>query len=144
MLRIINHIDDPLIDYVKDDPVRPEIPVEWRVSKNKQIFSLVNEENKPQAIVCVAYCNSVPSDVDELMLDSDNPTSAIFYTIWSYNAGAGRTLIQQAQRHIKETHKNISRYVTLSPPTEMARRFHLKNGAAVYRENNATVNYEYS
>jgi hypothetical protein len=33
--------------------------------------------------------------------------------------------------------------VTLSPKTEMARRFHLKNGAGVYRENSTTVNYIY-
>jgi hypothetical protein len=33
--------------------------------------------------------------------------------------------------------------VTLSPKTDMARRFHLKNGAAVYRENLETVNYLY-
>ena len=143
MLYIISNINDPLIEYIKDDPVRPEIPVEWRLSTNKQIFSLIGESNKPQAIVCVAFCNSIPSSVDEMMVEADNPTNAIFYTIWSYNAGAGRTLIQQAQKHIQENYSNVSRFVTLSPPTEMARRFHLKNGASVFRENQATVNYEY-
>jgi hypothetical protein len=33
--------------------------------------------------------------------------------------------------------------VTLSPKTEMARKFHLKNGAEVFRENPDTVNYLY-
>jgi hypothetical protein len=37
----------------------------------------------------------------------------------------------------------IKRFVTLSPKTEMAKRFHLKNGAIVFRENEETVNYEY-
>jgi hypothetical protein len=34
--------------------------------------------------------------------------------------------------------------VTLSPKTEMARRFHLKNGAIIFRENIETINYEYT
>jgi hypothetical protein len=33
--------------------------------------------------------------------------------------------------------------VTLSPKTEMARRFHLKNGASELRENSNTINYIY-
>jgi hypothetical protein len=33
--------------------------------------------------------------------------------------------------------------VTLSPKTNLARRFHLKNGAIVFRENIDTTNYEY-
>jgi hypothetical protein len=33
--------------------------------------------------------------------------------------------------------------VTLSPKTEMARRFHHKNGATTYRENADSVNYQY-
>lgn len=142
MLYIINNISDPLIEYVKDDPVRPEIPIDWRISNNKQIFSIV-EDDKPQAIVCVAYCDSVPSTVDELMTEAVDPTHAIFYTIWSYNAGQGRTLIQQAQQYIKQQCDNITRFVTLSPPTEMARKFHLRNGATIFRDNNVSVNYEY-
>jgi len=46
-------------------------------------------------------------------------------------------------RQIKQTFPTITRFVTLSPKTEMARRFHLKNGAVVFRENEETVNYEY-
>jgi hypothetical protein len=68
---------------------------------------------------------------------------AIFYTIWSYKPGAGRDLILNAVSYIKSNKPHISRFVTLSPPTEMARRFHLKNGASVFRNNTETVNYEY-
>jgi hypothetical protein len=67
----------------------------------------------------------------------------VFYTIWSYAAGAGRRLIQEAQREIQREQPEINTYVTLSPKTEMARRFHLKNGAEVFRENADTVNYLY-
>jgi hypothetical protein len=32
----------------------------------------------------------------------------------------------------------------LSPKTEMARKFHMKNGAVELQENDTTINYEYS
>jgi hypothetical protein len=73
----------------------------------------------------------------------ESATTAVFYTIWSYAAGAGRELIQEAQRSIEQEFPGIETYVTLSPKTEMARKFHLKNGAGVYRENSDTVNYIY-
>jgi hypothetical protein len=67
----------------------------------------------------------------------------VFYTIWSYAAGAGRQLIEQAQAAIKTQHPEVTTYVTLSPKTDMARRFHHKNGAVTYRENADSVNYQY-
>jgi hypothetical protein len=143
MLHIINNLEDPLINFIKDDPVRPDIPVEWRVSSNKQIFTLVDDQQNPQAIVCVAFCDSIPKSVDELLRESNDPVNAIFYTIWSYSAGAGRQLILQVQSYLKDTCEHITRYVTLSPPTEIAKRFHLKNGATIFRDNVETVNYEY-
>ena len=39
--------------------------------------------------------------------------------------------------------KTVKRFVTLSPCTEMARKFHLQNGAIELRQNEWTVNYEY-
>jgi hypothetical protein len=69
---------------------------------------------------------------------------AVFYTIWSYSAGAGRQLIQQAQGAIKQTNPEVNTWVTLSPKTEMARKFHHRNGAQTLRENQDTVNYIYS
>jgi hypothetical protein len=44
---------------------------------------------------------------------------------------------------IKERFPTVTRFVTLSPKTEMARRFHHKNGATTLRENSESVNYEY-
>jgi hypothetical protein len=72
-----------------------------------------------------------------------NPNVAVFYTIWSYAPGAGRKLIFDAVEYIKQSNKNIDRFVTLSPKTDMAKRFHTKNGAIVFRDNPETVNYEY-
>jgi hypothetical protein len=67
----------------------------------------------------------------------------VFYTIWSYAAGAGRSLITEAQQDIKSQKPEVETFVTLSPKTEMARRFHHKNGARTYRENADSVNYLY-
>jgi hypothetical protein len=91
----------------------------------------------------VSYQSSIPTKESELFETTDDPSVAVFYTIWSYVPGAGRALIFDAVRHIKETRPEITRFITLSPKTEMAKRFHTKNGAGVYRENDETVNYEY-
>ena len=142
MLTFITEITDPLIKFVKDDPVRPEIPTEFRVSPNRFISSIVEGED-PQAMVCVSLCDQVPASVAELAADAIQPTTAIFYTIWSYAPGAGQKLLRETVDRIRKQFPNVTRFVTLSPKTEMARKFHLKNGAEVFRENNDSVNYEY-
>jgi hypothetical protein len=68
---------------------------------------------------------------------------AVFYTIWSYSPGAGQALIKAAAEWLLGEYKDITNIVTLSPQTEMARRFHHKNGAVTLRENATSVNYEY-
>ena len=143
MLRFITDAQDNMLDYVRDDPVRPEIPREFRVSKNRFVMAL-DEDNKPQAMVCVSLHDFVPAAVIDLSTDTDQPTTAIFYTIWSYKAGKGRDLLIQAVKGIQEQYPSVTRFVTLSPKTELARRFHLKNGAIVFRENIESVNYEYN
>jgi len=49
----------------------------------------------------------------------------------------------EATKSIESEFPGIETYVTLSPKTEMARKFHLKNGARELRENSDTVNYIY-
>ena len=141
MLSFITDLTNPLLEFVKDDPVRPELPKEFRVGKNKFVSALLDE--KPKAMVCVSLHDFIPSSVDELAVESENPNTAIFYTIWSYAPGAGRALLTETVEQIKKEFPNIERFVTLSPKTEMARRFHLSNGADIYRENTDSINYEY-
>lgn len=142
MLRIINDITDPLLDLIRDDPVRPEIPREFRVTENRFVLALVGD-NRARAMVCVGLRDSVPERVEDLAGDCAVPTTAVFYTIWSYVAGSGAQLIFDAVAAIRADWPSVDRFVTLSPKTEMARRFHLKNGALVLRENQDTINYEY-
>jgi len=141
MLSFIKDVTDTMLEYIKDDPVRPEISKEFRVGKNKFVSALV--EDIPKAIVCVSLHDFVPKEVDDLKIETDAPTTTIFYTIWSYAPGAGKELLMQTVEEIKKQYPTVDRFVTLSPKTEMAKRFHLKNGADVYRENQDTVNYEY-
>jgi hypothetical protein len=143
MLHIITNLQDNLLNLIKDDPVRPEIPAEDRVNDNSRIFVLKDANDKPLAVTCVKFLGKIPGTVSDLTDTVVNTNTAVFYTIWSYAAGAGRDLITKAQAQIKEEMPEVETYVTLSPKTEMARRFHLKNGAEVYRENEDTVNYLY-
>jgi hypothetical protein len=144
MLHIIRDLSDNLLSLIKDDPVRPEIPLEDRVNSNSRIFVLRDEvTNEPLAVTCVKFLDGIPAKVDDLAEVAVHTNTAVFYTIWSYAAGAGRRLIQEAQAEIQKQQPEIDTYVTLSPKTEMARRFHHKNGAKTYRENSDTVNYVY-
>jgi hypothetical protein len=143
MLHIIRDLGDDLTRLVKDDPVRPEIPLEQRVNSNSTIFVLKDDNDQPIAVTCVKFLESVPTQVEDLVNTVVQTNTAVFYTIWSYAAGAGRRLIEEAQAEIKKTHPEVETYVTLSPKTEMAERFHLKNGAEKWRENETSVNYLY-
>jgi hypothetical protein len=138
-----SNLSDPILTLIKDDPVRPEIPVDFRIGKNREVLVLIKNE-QPQAVVCVAYMEDVPSSCLELFAESESPSTVIFYTIWSYTAGAGRELIFEARNDILINKPYIKRFVTLSPQTEMARRFHIKNGAKEFRKNLDTINYEYA
>lgn len=144
MLHIISSPSDPLVSLIRDDPVRPEIGIEFRVSECSEIIVSLDQYGKPTAVVCVLYRDSVPRSRDELLeYASYLPIVAVFYTIWSYLPGAGRKLIVSARQHIASTRPSINKYVTLSPPTEMARIFHLRNGAQVLSVNSDSVNYSY-
>jgi len=141
MLQIITDLSSPLLDFVQDDPVRPEISVEFRVSGSRFVAALVEE--KPHAMVCVSLHDFVPSSVEDLSCEPAQPTTAIFYTIWSYVGGSAAKLIFDTVDAIQEMYPTVTRFVTLSPKTEMAYKFHTRNGARVLRENADTMNYEY-
>ena len=116
MLTFIRDLTNPLLDFIKDDPVRPEISKEFRVSNSRFVATTV-EDNKPQAMVCVSLHNFVPTSVDDLQNASEEPTTAIFYTIWSYVPGAAAELLFSAVNQIRQEFPSVTRFVTLSPKT---------------------------
>ena len=133
---------------VTEDPVRPELDLEWRLFADRKIYGLKYEDNI-EAIVCVAYANEVPKTVKELdymsqvaCQDGQSGSIAIAYTVWSRKRGAGREIINKLLEYSKE--KNIKRIVTLSPLTPMATHFHIKNGAKLISINSETQNFEYT
>jgi hypothetical protein len=76
------------------------------------------------------------------VLTSVYGTIAVPYTVWSYQKGAGREIINQVLS-LMENHETVTRVVTLSPLTDMARKFHLRNNAIQLQVNETTANFEY-
>jgi len=142
MLYTITTITEDLQTLILDDPVRPEIPLTDRVNVNSRMYVLKNGD-QTQAVTCVKFLSAIPAAVEDMAVLVESATIAVFYTIWSYAAGAGRALIRETQQSIETEFPEIDTYVTLSPKTDMARRFHLNNGAQELRENSTTINYIY-
>lgn len=140
MLEIVN--GDMFIGLAKDDPVRPHISEVFRISDNRTMFVLLNPITfEVRAAICVAWNEDVCIGEDCLITEGEHV--ATFYTVWSYDKGAGRDIIQSVVDWIKLNKPNISRFVTLSPKTDIAKRFHTRNGAVELQENEDTVNFEY-
>jgi hypothetical protein len=141
-LHHIRDITDPLVRLIKDDPVRPHIPLEQRINEAAEILILMAGE-EVLAATCMQWLSTVPETEEDLVNMQKDKEVAVFYTIWSYAPGAGATLLKAAAEWLLKDYANIKGIVTLSPHTPMARRFHLKNGAKIRKENPTTVNYEY-
>lgn len=123
-----------------DDPVRPHIPAEWRTANGRQVFTL-SDNDTVRAVVCVAFCDSIPETEDDMNCVGDSV--CVFYTVWSYDRGAGREIIFAVQEHLNRIMPNIDRWITLSPLTAMAERFHIRNGATLLRKGTLCQNFEY-
>ena len=136
-----------------DDPVRPELSNEFRTSYGRKIYG-VKYQDEIHAVMCFAFTNSIPKTVDELdrlsrdaflqsvQRDQNVGKIAIAYTVWSKKKGGGKLIVKEVYKMIKKSN-HLNRLVTLSPLTEMARKFHLRNGALELQVNNETQNFEY-
>jgi hypothetical protein len=141
-LHHIRDITDPLVRLIKDDPVRPHIPLEQRINEAAEILILKAGE-EILAATCMQWLKDVPETEEDLINMDKDKEIAVFYTIWSYAPGAGANLLRKAADWLLADHKDIKGIVTLSPQTPTARRFHLKNGAKIRKENATTINYQY-
>ena len=138
---------------IKKDPVRPELDNEFRTSYGRKIYG-VKYKNEIHAVMCFAFTNKIPKTVHELdvfsrdaFLQSVNRDQnvgkiAIAYTVWSNKKGGGKLIVKEVFEMIKKTN-HLNRLVTLSPLTDMARNFHLNNGAEEVQVNEHTQNFEY-
>lgn len=130
--------------YIKDDPVRPHIDPDWRLRSGREVYGLYDNENcdNIRAVICVAYTDEVPTCERDLgWVGTD---VAVFYTVWSYDRGAGRQIVFDVAKRIKKRNPDVKQFVTLSPLTDMARNFHIKNGAVFLRKHTDCQNFEYN
>ena len=56
--------------------------------------------------------------------------------------GGGKLIVKEVFKMIKKSN-HLNRLVTLSPLTEMATKFHLRNNAKLISVNDTTQNFEY-
>tara|TARA_Y200000002_G_scaffold287116_1_gene241226 strand:- start:12 stop:635 length:624 start_codon:yes stop_codon:yes gene_type:complete len=136
-----------------EDPVRPELDNNFRTGYGRKIFG-VRYKKEIYAIMCFAYTNKIPTSVEELeklstdaflqsALRGQNVGKiAIAYTVWSKKKGGGKLIVKEVYKKIKKSN-HLNRLVTLSPLTEMASKFHTRNGAKLIQVNETTQNFEY-
>ena len=136
-----------------DDPVRPELSNEFRTSFGRKIYG-VKYQGEIHAVMCFAFTNNIPKTVDELDLlskdaflqsahrDQNVGKIAIAYTVWSKKKGGGKLIVKEVFKKIKKSN-HLNRLVTLSPLTEMAKKFHIRNGAKLIQINETSQNFEY-
>ena len=128
----------------EDDPVRPELDNEFRISNGRKIFGL-KYNNEIEGVVCIAFTNELPATVKELDLMSVNEKEsqiAIAYTLWSLKKGAGKKIMKELLKYMKKQN-NIDSIMTLSPLTPVATHYHIRNGAKLIKINPTTQNFEY-
>ena len=137
-----------------EDPVRPELDISFRRKHGRKIYGLKDDEGDIAAIMCFAFTNDVPKTVKEMDLLSCDAwmqsthragvqgNIAIAYTVWAKKRGGGRAIVNEVYKMVKESN-HLNRLVTLSPLTEMARNFHIKNGAKELQVNKESQNFEY-
>jgi len=136
-----------------EDPVRPELDNEFRTGYGRKIYGVEYQE-EIHAVMCFAYTNKIPKSVEELeklstdaflqsaMRDQAGGQIAIAYTVWSKKKGGGKLIVKEVFKKIKKSN-HLNRLVTLSPLTEMATKFHTRNGAKLVQINETTQNFEY-
>lgn len=128
----------------KSDPVRPELDIKFKTAPGRGVLGLLGSDGEWKAFLCFARTFLIPKDIKELEdFTREDGNVAIPYTVWSFEKGAGRAIINEVLLMIKNDKMDIDRVVTLSPQTKMARKFHLRNGASEFRVNKETVNFEY-
>ena len=138
---------------IEEDPVRPELDNVFRRSYGRKIYG-VKYKNEIHAVMCFAYTNKIPKNVEELgkfshdaylqsaQRDQNIGQIAIAYTVWSKKKGGGKLIVKEVFKKIKKSN-HLDRLITLSPLTVMATKFHTKNGAKLLQVNETTQNFEY-
>jgi len=152
--------------YMKDDPVRPDLFEDdgTRFNGNFRVYADVDKqgfETVVNAIICVVIAPFIPQN-EKTIRDFANgdlksfaitqseegdsfeyPTVLCPYSLWSYEKGAGRRLVNSLLEAVPIMYPDVDYVITMSPPTKMAMDFHTRNGASMLSPNRNTINYQY-
>lgn len=150
---------------IKDDPVRPKL-----LKNNRKrfegpfhVYAEVNEDTgEIAAVVCILVCKFVPQAEEQIRAVAQGKLKTIEeglrerekelgelgtvlcpYSIWSYQRGHGRKLINNLLEATPILHPEVDAVITMSPHTDTAMHFHINNGADIFSTNLHCVNYEY-
>ena len=165
---MVRAIEENELEILKEDPVRPHLE---KIGSGKQVFVLddlsavicvchckevpTSEEElelfKLEDSPCIGVCKLDENDIclgcgrtmDDIRERFTTGSIPVAYTVWSNKPGAGRTIVNELQALVKESY-SIKRLVTLSPLTEMATKFHIRNGAKLINKSETCQNFEYS
>ena len=140
----LRYVTDEHWLWESSDPVRPELDVEFKTSPGRGVFGLLGSDGLWKAFMCYARTFLIPRSVEELDEFTTKDGNVIIpYTVWSKEKGAGRVIINEVLQMVSSADIGVDRIVTLSPQTRMARNFHTRNKATLFRMNDTTVNFEY-
>ena len=150
---------------IEDDPVRPDMFENdtVRFKDPFHVYAEVNDETgEIAAVVCVVACKFVPQYevqlkaitkgqlpyIEEILAETEATHGALGtvlcpYSIWSYQRGHGSQLISNLLEATPLMHPEVDAVITMSPHGPTAMKFHLKNGAGLFSNNEETVNYQY-
>jgi len=156
------------LKYIDEDPVRPDLFEDntIRFNNNFRVFADIDRVGfgtKVCAIVCVAIAPFIPQEEKHLRdlangelekafkaMEKELGKDDIFagkilcpYSLWSYEKGAARRLINDLLEAVPIMYPDIDHVITMSPPTRMAMKFHIRNGAFMLSPNKETINYQY-
>lgn len=119
------------LDLVNEDPIHPSISVDKRIFGSRTVLVMVDEQDIPQAILCVKMGDRLPQSMRFVMGDqkSDDlahqPKYAILYSVFRLQQttvkGAGALIIKLVKEYYRS--KSIKRFYTLSPIPDLTQRF---------------------
>ena len=87
-------VELPYID-IMEDPVRPELSLEFRQAYGRKIYGIRDEEGDIAAVMCFAFTNGIPKSVEDMDAMSKDAAMqavhragvqgsiAIAYTVWA-------------------------------------------------------------
>lgn len=129
-------VPDEFLGYIYQDPVhdiRSGRSLDRRCRRDRDIFFMC-EGADPAAVLCVAYTQGLPNNIQEILNDEmpvinrEQATHAVFYSVFRTTVGTesrnlGADLVLEAAQLLREKNPNITNFVTMSPIPNLRKYF---------------------